>query len=534
MAERAAKLRRLECLRRSNPHISASALSELIADIEKHGLPDLHNRKHVKEARDATLSQHTAYGPLLCTASVVDKSGNKRSFLYVNFPTMLQAMFMQGGGMCQLIKNTMLKKPCSAQSPWGICFYSDEVVPGNVLSADVSRKIQCVYISFMEYGAVALSKEASWTCIMACRSSFVNDIEGGMSQITSVLLQKLLYPDTCSPKISGVLLKHELGEMVRIFYKLGSFLQDGSAQKYVFHLKGDGGTKFCLFCANLFTHKSGLKQEDGTDVLVADEWNLAKVHQASDQDIAGTIARLEEKSMVLNKGDFQLWQQAVGFNYSAYALLHCKDLKEDVLPISQFLHDWMHCFLVSGIFQTIMFLLLSDLEAAFGDVYATIEPCVRSWNMPSAKATSLANLFAKKRQVANHKAGTFKCTASEALALLPVFGYFLTQLIMPQANAQTKKCCQAYFALADIIDLIQLVPLDLISPATIDRAATTFIDMCLDAGFKDHMHTKFHWVLHFGQHLKVHKILPSCFVQERKHKMVKRYQACLSIYFSFV
>lgn len=46
--------------------------------------------------------------------------------------------------------------------------------------------------------------------------------------------------------------------------------------------------------------------------------------------------------------------------------------------------------------------------------------------------------------------------------------------------------------------------------------------MCLEAGYKEHMHTKFYWVLHFPQHLAKHKMLPSCFVQERKHKMIKR------------
>lgn len=53
--ERAAKLRRLEELRRNNPHISATALAEVISDLEQHGLPDLHSRKHVQEARDSLL-----------------------------------------------------------------------------------------------------------------------------------------------------------------------------------------------------------------------------------------------------------------------------------------------------------------------------------------------------------------------------------------------------------------------------------------------------------------------------------------------
>ena len=69
--------------------------------------------------------------------------------------------------MQELVARTLSQHPCTAQKPWRIIFYSDEVVPGNVLSADVSRKVQCVYISFMEFGAVALSKEEAWFCIMA-------------------------------------------------------------------------------------------------------------------------------------------------------------------------------------------------------------------------------------------------------------------------------------------------------------------------------------------------------------------------------
>lgn len=57
---------------------------------------------------------------------------------------------------------------------------------------------------------------------------------------------------------------------------------------------------------------------------------------------------------------------------------------------------------------------------------------------------------------------------------------------------------------------------------TLQKACEKFIDMCLEAGYKEHMYTKFHWVLHFPQHLAKHKMLPSCFVQERKHKMIKR------------
>ena len=51
--------------------------------------------------------------------------------------------------MTALIKATVEKYPCSADRPWGIIYYNDEVVPGNVLSADPSRKVQCVYLSLV-------------------------------------------------------------------------------------------------------------------------------------------------------------------------------------------------------------------------------------------------------------------------------------------------------------------------------------------------------------------------------------------------
>ena len=57
--------------------------------------------------------------------------------------------------MTALIKATVEKYPCSADRPWGIIYYNDEVVPGNVLSADPSRKVQCVHLSFREFGPIA-------------------------------------------------------------------------------------------------------------------------------------------------------------------------------------------------------------------------------------------------------------------------------------------------------------------------------------------------------------------------------------------
>ena len=59
------KLRRLEAFRRSKPHCSASALSQILADIKQHGLPELTNRDSMREGRDRLATLMTPYGTML-------------------------------------------------------------------------------------------------------------------------------------------------------------------------------------------------------------------------------------------------------------------------------------------------------------------------------------------------------------------------------------------------------------------------------------------------------------------------------------
>ena len=66
MGDRGAKPRRLDEFRRAVPHVSASALSRILEEASS-GLPDLSDRSAIREARDAQLSEATAYGVVLDT-----------------------------------------------------------------------------------------------------------------------------------------------------------------------------------------------------------------------------------------------------------------------------------------------------------------------------------------------------------------------------------------------------------------------------------------------------------------------------------
>ena len=140
MDERPAKLQKLEGLRRRVPHVSASSLASILAEIKQQGVPDLHGRNHVRQARNAKLESHSAYGPMLKEIQLVAKDGSKQPCIMVNFLTMTQALFELGGGYHDLLKATFNAKPCSRDMPYNLIFYSDEVVCGNPLSADTSKK----------------------------------------------------------------------------------------------------------------------------------------------------------------------------------------------------------------------------------------------------------------------------------------------------------------------------------------------------------------------------------------------------------
>ena len=121
-------------------------------------------------------------------------------------------------------------------------------------------------------------------CILAKRSSQVSQVASGMSQVTAKVLQHILHHPLCDTVTQGVLLKDSNGSRFRLWISLGAFLQDGSAHKMVFNLKGDAGTKFCVFCSNLVSQKSGLVDEAG-DILVASSWDLASIQQATDESL---------------------------------------------------------------------------------------------------------------------------------------------------------------------------------------------------------------------------------------------------------
>ena len=520
--QREAQLVQLETFRRSLPHVSGSALSCILQEIEEQGVPTLKQRKHFQQARDYLLSKYNSYGPILTSISLECVNGSTIQIPCANFLSLLDACYRDESSMIGLLQQTANRHHPSAVTPWHLIAYNDEIVAGNPLGADTTRKMQLVYFSFAELGPIQLAREESWLCRLAIRSSLIADVCGGMSQVMSALLKIVLHNPLCYAQDSGMVLKNSTSQL-KLFFKLGFFLQDGLAQKTIWSLKGDSGTKFCLYCQNLITTRSGI--EGG--ILTSNSFDLGAILQSTDASLQNTIARLAANYATMSHDDFSLWQQASGFNFCKQSLPWDPILGSELLPREMFTHDWMHTFFVTGIFNIMTQLVLEEIDTFFRvNAYNMAQSCIENWILPGDKS-NVSHLLSQKHRKANKQAGVFKCSAGEALSLYPLLAFFFQHVVLPAGGCA--KHIAAYCAMADLIDLIQVIPLQMVSADMLEDAVGGFLKACLDCNLLNNMTTKFHWVLHFPFHVRkfeakgLGRMLPSCFVQERKHKVAKRY-----------
>ena len=94
-------------------------------------------------------------------------------------------------------------------------------------------------------------------------------------------------------------------------------------------------------------------------------------------------------------------------------------------------------------------------------------------------------------------------------------------VLIPSGRARS--ACNAFVALADVLDLLVAVPLGQVTPQMLRQSIRVLLESCVTAGWRTQMHPKFHWLVHLPNHLDRFGCLPTCWVHERKHRMVKRY-----------
>ena len=329
----------------------------------------------------------------------------------------------------------------------------------------------------------------------------------------------------CDVMEGGVALKHPTGRIHHLFIKLGLFLNDGQAHKLVMGVKGDGGCRFCTLCLNAWSSVSPVLDEDGEPLMICKMIKSSDMVPATDSDLLGAVDRLAHRFST-GAPKFKDWEKASGLNHMEHGMLQNQQLRsKGVLePVTQYVHDPMHCLLANGVMNIVLWLLLAALMP-FMNIWSILCSYVTHWNFPKhVKMDHLSDIFSEPRARSCLKAKKFKAMASELLSVYVILAFFFQSLLL-QGSVQCEAEITAFLAFCDVMDMFQIIPLGLISPDMLKAAIETFLQACVQAGWADYMIPKFHWLLHMPGHLRKFFCIPTCFALERKHRLIKRFAA---------
>ena len=522
-ARRDAKRSRLENFRRRLPFVSASALSTICDQIKRDGLPEGgQKRDNWRDARDAQISKPTPFGPVRQERVLRNKDGTEDRLRVAHPLSMLWLALIAGGAFAALFMSVVEVRPPTADAPWNLIMYSDEVTPGNQLAPANSRKVQVVYFSFKEFGMEMLVREECWFCVCVKRSALVRNIDGGMAQLMGVVLKLFFGVGTFNLAIAGVGFTLACGRRIRLYAKLGMFVQDGGAHKLTWLCKGDAGTRYCMCCLNIVHNASELEDsDDDENLLVCNALHDSELVPATDQDIRDSVHRL---AAAVGSRDFKRREQAEGFTHNPWSLMLDAELTDVVFPVRQFMHDWMHALFVHGVFNATAFLLFEAFLNLGVDAYALFRGFVAKWNWPArvhANGETLAGIFTPERKTSHRKAKSWKMQASDALNLIPTLAYFVSIVLLPLGIGDNE--CNAFLALSDLVEFLTVLPRGGMDPELLRSAVHRFLELYVLAFSFENTFQKFHWLLHLTSEYVQHGCLVSCFVHERKHKALKKY-----------
>lgn len=155
------------------------------------------------------------------------------------------------------------------------------------------------------------------------------------------------------------------------------------ALKQVLLAKGAAGMKPCVCCKNVVSQASGLHLLDATGYIVPatsvedDRWD-----PQTDASVLAILRRLGEARSELRPQDFAELERALGFTWSPHTVVGTPAFDR---PISTLMWDWMHIYLVNGLFNQEMGRLLQLLRP-HGCSWQMLHEYLVKWTWPRATA----------------------------------------------------------------------------------------------------------------------------------------------------
>ena len=504
----------LSCIGRKS-FVSQSALAKVLQELkELPELPDATSRTTLKRSRDRwTDSCKTPFGPVLQNIDFQKAHGSGTVSTQILHPA---ALLHHAAEHCapfgKLLAERLQQVPPTLENPWGLVWYSDEVSPGNQLRHVNSRKVQVVYWSFSQFTARELSCENLWFTLVALRSSLVQQL-GGMT----ALWRQLAHLFFENPDFRRGLCLRVGNESRLLFSDLNILIADESAIKHSLANKGASGIVMCVACQNIYDSKSSIASHGHENDLVSSlETDISKFRKHTPASIRATMTYLEEQSANLTAAQFDKVQSALGFNYRPDGLLAHPAYGPPI--IDAVMYDWMHIYMVTGVFNLLTGFFLGDLHD-HGFTAETIETFFKQFTWPARTRGAAPKDALQKR---SKKDGPLKCGASEGLNFYIVLRVYVILMVMPTANEQLIKSCEAWLALCAVLDALMAIAKGRTTPAQLQRLIRSHLEKAKELYGEGWWVPKCHLALHLPLQFHAHGCLLSCFTHERKHKIIKK------------
>ena len=239
----------------------------------------------------------------------------------------------------------------------------------------------------------------------------------------------------------------------------------------------------------------------------------------TDADVWASFDRMASRASLPAK-EFESWQTATGWSYSAHGLLACLALRAVLKPVTSYMHDYMHGVL-QGCMPVAMYVVMEALRVAGLKSWQGMQDWCRLWFLPKAHKFAMDKLFEAKRVDAHRKAERFKAPASEILELYTVMRQYVLRIGSKAASAAA--ACKAFLDVCFLLDLLLAANTGKVTGDMLDQAAAQVLSSFRAAGCEEYTIKKFHWNFHYGDSLSHHNCLINCFACERKHRQVVRH-----------
>ena len=163
----------------------------------------------------------------------------------------------------------------------------------------------------------------------------------------------------------------------------------------------------------------------------------------------------------MGKGAFEELEKSLGLTFAPEGALFDENFMSSIPGVvSMTSFDWMHVYLVSGLWNSEVPLLIDKVKQEHAMGLSDFVVYLKSLSWPkkvSSRGTSGIKAVEKLKD------GQLSCSASEGLSLYPTLRAFLMTQV-PQSVGAAAKAVHSYYCLAAALDLLQRTRSESVSP----------------------------------------------------------------------